>query len=307
MLDKFLHKHYPSGGEIDFCSPEVWPESDSAWTKLRAFVQDPLYTHHPHRDTLIAACSGISDVGKSGGGAGQKGQGFGIVAGFVRLAKVLRPPVTQRAQEQKIRAESRRRTKSILTVGATAPPGTVARVKEPQLEAIVGDITVEEHVEDEDEDEDDVEDIEASQLDATQTQNTQTHVMKLKAQSEARRKSGTKPTPIIQVPGSSPPPTDQARKRGREVSPSTVSKQVVRKRFRDVRHLPHDFLQFCSAKYRWNYRDADSDDEVQIEEDASAHSSLFKKPRSGRTVQPAKRATRTALDPEDPDADMLFD
>lgn len=301
LLHRFLLREYPHGGEIDLCSPIVWPElaASSMWTKLGVFLQEPLYHHHPHIDTLQAACSGIKDIGLSGGGAGRLGEGHKIVAGFVRLLKILRPPLTQQAKE--VKRKLSRRSRTILTVAGNAPNDVIANVLEPDLVAIPSDAT-ENMVDIEQADDNVEEETEAGAFETTQDENIQKH-----ASSISQHKNPTtdlaSSAPTIQVPASSPPAIQKSSKR-KAASPPPISPpktaassvNVVDRRFGEIRHMEHEFLIYCSEKYGWDYKNADSDDEVTIEEEATRQT---KRQRTADKRQQAPQAN-------DPDDEMLL-
>lgn len=262
LMNEFLAEMYPNAGEINLCNPDVWPEDHSMWNDLRTFLGDPLYTHHPHRDTLLAACSGIKDIGKSGMGAGRKGDGPKIVRGISRLVRVLRHPMSERAEEKKSGAT--RRAKTVLTVGGaqSLPADAIANVEEPTLELLEDEQTT------------------VTELDPNQLIEADDDGFELTAGDLAKlygfEAAETGPDPTATATDQPKSPTKQVspdrqrskRKRSPEAEQGRTRTEVqtITRRFGDIKSMKHSFLLYCSEKYEWDYKRAEDDDMVEIEE-----------------------------------------
>lgn len=290
FIHKLLLAKYPNGGEVELGSPDVWPEDQSFWTKLRTFIEEPLYTNLPYRDTLVAACDAIKTVGQAGQGAGKKDPGLQIVRAMARLIGAIRDPYSEKPVEKK--SKKLRRSKLVLTIGTTVPQGAIANVKEPDLEAIEITVTVEgqgDQAGDDDDgnnDDDNNEDgqeeseqYEATPFEIEQQKTMLAHFADLQREGAgAQSDSPQKDVEMVEETQRSDTDTQakQAAASLKRKAPGggsdRESMRVVKMRYGDARYKFTDIaLLNWSQKYGWNLKQVEDDEKVEVEMDGDEY------------------------------------
>lgn len=303
FINKLLLAKYPNGGEVELGSPDVWPECPSFWTELRTILEKPLYTNLPYRDTLVAACDAIKTVGKAGQGSGKKDQGLPIVRAMARLIGAIRDPFSEKPVEKK--SKKLRRSKLVLTIGATVPKGAIANVKEPDLEAVEITVTIEgegDQPGDDDENnnnddgEEESEQYEATAFEIEHQKTILTHFADLRRES-AGSQSDSPQKDLDMVEETQRSDTEAQAKQAaaslKRKAPGGGSDgsdmRVVKMRYGDARYKFTDSaLLNWSQKYGWNLKQVDDDQKVEVEMDGDEYDKYEKELGGGPSKKRSK-------------------
>lgn len=131
LIHKFLESVYPQGGEIFMSNPSEDLSGNSMWTKLSAFLQEPLYRNHPYLRDIRS----LTEIVRSGGTAATRASHT-----FKGALMVLRN-ATGADKSSTVRVKQGPNVGKIIGfkksfVSATAPAGVIAPVDDPVLETV---------------------------------------------------------------------------------------------------------------------------------------------------------------------------
>ncbi|KAJ9610583.1 hypothetical protein H2200_005360 [Cladophialophora chaetospira] len=145
LLDKFLTREYPNGGDVDMATLAVLPTAPPFWTKLSNFLFTPEYYHHPQRRNLFSLVEMATNVPSGPTTTLPRALQPSVAA----MLTVLRGKITT-VTRKLARGQGSR---SVYRIGAQRPAGVIEAIDEPPLEELdVGEEDIVEGADDSEED-----------------------------------------------------------------------------------------------------------------------------------------------------------